>query len=230
VLDANAASHLTGFPSAALSIGRQCTGDSILANDIYRTISEQIAQQLRNEILSGQLVEDEPLPGEKLAKRFGVSRGPIRDALMHLAHEGLIVSGPNVSVRVGRGPSKALRPLIMKIRQQIETFALASIFEQLTDGDIHQMGETLEQIRLACERNDLMALVGHDMAFHRLIIERTDDKDLLTIWKPIVVRMMLRYYSHQSLMETYADHRLVFEAIRARDKKAALKALSDSFQ
>jgi GntR family transcriptional regulator, rspAB operon transcriptional repressor len=204
--------------------------ESVMAStDIYRTISEQIAQQLRNEILSGQLAEGEPLPGEKLAKRFGVSRGPIRDAVMQLTHEGLLVSEPNVGVKVAGGPNPMTHRLVICIRRLIETFALENVFEQLTDDDIHQLGEVLERLRVACERDDLLALVGHDMTFHRLLIERTGDQDLLAIWRPIVVRMMLRYSTHQTLMETYEDHRLIYQAVRARDKKAALKALASSF-
>jgi GntR family transcriptional regulator, rspAB operon transcriptional repressor len=199
------------------------------STDIYRTISEQIAQQLRSEILSGQIAEGEPLPGEKLAKRFGVSRGPIRDAVMQLTHEGLLVSEPNVGVKVATGPNEATHRLVIRVRRLIETFALESIFEQLTDEDIHQLSEILERLQAACERDDLLALVGHDMMFHRSIIELTGDRDLMAIWRPIVVRMMLRYSTHQSLMETYEDHRLIYEAIRMRDKKAALKALSNSF-
>jgi DNA-binding GntR family transcriptional regulator len=199
------------------------------STDIYRTISEQIAQQLRSEILSGQIAEGEPLPGEKLAKRFGVSRGPIRDAVMQLTHEGLLVSEPNVGVKVATGPNEATHRLVIRVRRLIETFALESIFEQLTDEDIRQLSEILERLRAACERDDLLALVGHDMMFHRSIIELTGDRDLMAIWRPIVVRMMLRYSTHQSLMETYEDHRLIYEAIRMRDKKAALKALSNSF-
>ena len=199
------------------------------STDIYRTISEQIAQQLRSEILSGQIAEGAPLTGEKLAKRFGVSRGPIRDAVMQLTHEGLLVAEPNVGAKVATGPSEATHRLVIRVRRLIETFALASIFEQLTDEDTRQLGEILDRLRAACERDDLLGLVGHDMMFHRSILERTGDRDLMAIWRPIVVRMMLRYSTHRSLMETYEDHRLIYEAIRTRDKKAALKALSNSF-
>jgi GntR family transcriptional regulator, rspAB operon transcriptional repressor len=203
-----------------------------LATDIYRTMSEQISHQLRDEILSGRLAEGEPLQGERLAKRFGVSRGPIRDALLKLTHEGLVVSEPNVGVRVASGPSQAMRPLVLKVRREIETFAFSLIFDQISDDDIRQWGEVIERIRSACEQGDRVSLVGHDTTFHRMIIERTGDRDLLAMWQPFAVRMMLRYSGHRgiNLMEIYADHRAIFEAISARDKKTAIKALGDSFK
>ena len=162
-----------------------------MPTDIYRTMSEQISQQLRDEILSGRLPEGEPLLRERLARRFGVSRGPIRDALLKLTHEDLVVSEPNVGVRVASGPSQTMRPLVLRVRREIEAFAFAMIFEQITDDDIREWGEIIEQIRAVCAQGDRVSLVRHDTTFHRMIIERTGDKDLLAMWQPFAVRMML---------------------------------------
>ncbi len=91
---------------------------------VYRTIREQIADHIRNDVLSGQLAEGAPLREQDLATRYGVSRGPIRDALLQLTQEGLLVSKPNCGVTVGSGPSDAIQPLIIQLRRAIEKFAL----------------------------------------------------------------------------------------------------------
>jgi len=95
---------------------------------VYRTIREQIAHRLRNEVLAGRFSQGEPLREAKLAKRFGVSRGPIRDALLQLTQEGLLTGQPNVGVKVSQSPSEAIRPLVVELRKQIEGYALAAIF------------------------------------------------------------------------------------------------------
>ena len=197
---------------------------------IYRTISEQIADQLRTEILSGQMAEGEPLPGDKLAKRFGVSRGPIRDALLQLVHEGLLVSQPNSGIKVASGPSERLRPLVVDLRRRIEEFALVNIFDQISEDDVRKWEEVLQQIKDACERRALADLVEHDLEFHRLIIERTGDEALLAIWQPIVVRMMMNYGRHAKLIESWNEHRAILEAVRVRDLEAATKALEANIQ
>ena len=60
-----------------------------------RSIREQIAEHIRSDIFSGKLDEGEQLRETPLAERFGVSRGPIRDVLLQLSQEGLLISKPN---------------------------------------------------------------------------------------------------------------------------------------
>ena len=197
---------------------------------IYRTIREQIADQLRREVLSGELPAGEPLREQRLAERFGVSRGPIRDALLQLTQEGLLVSLPNVGVKVGKVPSEAIRALIIVLRQQIEAHALRTIFDSITEADVGKWQELLQNLKLACERGDMAALVEHDMAFHRSIIERTGDADLAAVWLPIVLRMRLVYSRHTDMMECHAEHQRVLDAIQRKDREGAVQALEANIQ
>ena len=67
---------------------------------VHRTIREQVAAHLRYAVLSGELGEGEALREQPLARHFGVSRGPVRDALLQLTQEGLLVAEQNCGVRV----------------------------------------------------------------------------------------------------------------------------------
>lgn len=195
------------------------------APSVYRTIREQIANRLRNELLAGQFEHGAPLREAKLAERFGVSRGPIRDALLQLTQEGLLVAHPNAGVKVSPAPSDAIRPLVVELRKQIEGYAMEAIFDSITADDIRLWEERLAGIRAGCESGDFATLVEHDMAFHRSIIERTGDPDLLAIWLPIIARMMLHYSRHTDWMQCYAEHERIVTAIKSGDKQAAVTAL-----
>jgi DNA-binding GntR family transcriptional regulator len=192
---------------------------------VYRTIREQIVEQLRTEVLSGAIAEGESLREQKLATRFGVSRGPIRDALLQLTQEGLLVGQANRGVRVSRAPSGAIRPLVVEMRRRIELFALDAIFDQLQDHDLRQLDEILDRFLQSCSGHVMAQVIEHDMALHRWIVERSRDGDLLQLWLTTIVRMRLRYARHTDLMECYAEHRAIVHAIRAGDKAAALGAL-----
>ena len=192
---------------------------------VYRTIREQIVEQLRNEVLSGEIAEGESLREQKLATRFGVSRGPIRDALLQLTQEGLLSAEPNRGVRVSGGPSLAIQPLVVETRRRIERFALETIFDALTAEDLRSLDEVLARFKTACERGDMKEVVERDLALHRWIVERAGDADLTAMWLQVIVRMRLRYTRHKTLLDSYREHKRVVDAIRKRDRAAALAAL-----
>ncbi len=195
-----------------------------------QTIQEQIAEHMRYDILSGKLATGEALREQSLAKRFGVSRGPIRDVLLKLTQEGLLVSKPNCGVRVGAAPDELIQPLVVSLRQQIEVFALETIFEKLDDNAIKKLEKIVDNQLMACKQGVISKIVKLDMAFHRQIIEMTGDDNLVAIWLPIVLRMMLHYTRHKGMMENYREHASILEAIRARNLEQAVAALKQNIQ
>ncbi len=190
-----------------------------------RSVREQIADTLRAEVLSNGLSADEPLREVELAQRFGVGRGPIRDALLQLTHEGALVYHPNRGVRVGSPANEATRKLLVDLRRKIETHALASLFDDLSDADDDRWQEMLDELEHACRKGQFAAVVAHDMAFHRSLIQRAASSELHAVWLPITVRMRLVYSRHDDLLEVHQEHQRITDAIVARDKRAALALL-----
>src|SRR5215472_4225062 len=74
---------------------------------LVRSLREQVAAHVRRDVLSGHLETGERLREVELAERFGVSRGPVRDALLQLTHEGLLVLQPHCGAKVA-GPASDL--------------------------------------------------------------------------------------------------------------------------
>ena len=199
------------------------------SKELYRTMSQQIADLIRADVLSGQMPTGTPLRERDLAERFGVSRGPIRDSLLQLTHEGLLVSKPNCGVVVGGALEKTLQPLVIKLRREIELFAL----KEILNGDnapVAALEHTCEQLKVACQQDDLSAIVQHDMAFHRTIVEAGGNSDLVAIWLPIIVRMQLHYTRHKEWMDSYREHLAIVKAIRKGDQKRAAEALKTNIQ
>lgn len=200
------------------------------AIEIFRTLPEQIAARLQQDILAGQLKPGAPLREVDLSERFGVSRGPVREAFRQLTQQGLLVLEPNKGVRVAQNPSVEVRPLVVQLRRTIEVFVLECIFDRITDSDIAVWANILSDIKAACEANDLNALTDHDLRFHQAIIKSHDDRDIFTLWQPIAMRMMMQYNRLDDLMESYREHKRILDAIRASDRAAAIQALSTNIQ
>jgi DNA-binding GntR family transcriptional regulator len=197
---------------------------------VFRTIREQIADRIRADVISGRLAAGSSLREQALAEQYGVSRAPIRDALLQLTQEGLLVAKPNCGVRVASSSGEELQPLVVDLRRRIEVFALREVFGKLTDADVQRMQDTVQRLKVACEDEDLAEIVQQDMALHRCIVEATGSPDLLAMWLPIVSRMLLHYSRHRNMMESYREHAAIVDAIRKKDKKAAIKALTANIQ
>lgn len=200
------------------------------AFEIYRTLPEQIAARLQREVLSSKLKPGDPLREMDLSERFGVSRGPIREAFRQLTQQGLLVLEPNKGVRVAQNPSVEVRPLVVQLRRKIETFVLDSIFDRITDDDLVMWDSILADIKAACESSDVDALTEHDLRFHRAIIQSHDDKDLFALWQPIMMRMLMHYNRLDDIMESYREHKRILDAIHSGQKEEAIRALEANIQ
>ncbi|NKB70048.1 MAG: GntR family transcriptional regulator [Candidatus Latescibacteria bacterium] len=195
---------------------------------VHRTIREQVVSHLRHAVLAGELGEGEALREQPLARHFGVSRGPIRDALLQLTQEGLLVAEQNRGVRVRR-PDPAIGGLVVELRRKIESFALKGLC-QGGDEALAFFSENLSLFQSACRRGDMAEVVEHDMAFHRYIVESGGGADLVAVWVPVVTHMMLPYSRHGDLMDSYREHEAVVQALRRGDEAAALECLRANIQ
>jgi DNA-binding GntR family transcriptional regulator len=194
--------------------------------ELIRSLREQVADRLRHDVLAGELLPGAHLRETELAGRFGVSRGPVRDALLQLAQEGWLVLAPHCGAKVSSPAPEAILPLIRAQRRMLERFALRRFIKDITPDDLAGWDDILEKMRGACESDNYPAIVVQDIALHLSFIERAGQPELLDLWLPLVARMRFAYakYYHTAL-EIYDEHRAIVDALRRRDLKAALKAL-----
>ena len=197
---------------------------------IVRTIPEQIADHLRQEIISGNLDAGEPLREKDVAERFGVSRGPIREVFRQLTQQGLLELEPNKGVRVAQSPNPEVRNLIIKLRRQIETFIISNGFEKITELEIENLESILAEMHDVCQRGVKVVLTSLDIRFHETIIRACDDQGLFNIWQNITLRMSMRYQRHGDLMESYYEHKRIVDAIRAGDLDETIAAIEANLQ
>jgi DNA-binding GntR family transcriptional regulator len=194
--------------------------------ELIRSLREQVADRLRHDVLAGELLPGAHLRETELAGRFGVSRGPVRDALLQLAQEGWLVLAPHCGAKVSSPAPEAILPLIRAQRRMLERFALQRFIKDITPDDLAGWDDILEKMRGACERDDYPAIVVQDIALHLSFIERAGQPELLDLWLPLVARMRFAYAKYyQKSLEIYDEHWAIVDALRRRDLKAALKAL-----
>ena len=195
-----------------------------------KTVREQIADRLRNEILSFQLAPAERLRETDLAARFGTSRGPVRDVLLQLTQEGALHYKPNSGVRVSDVPDDATRKFLMSLRRQIEGRAVKNFIANQTDEDAETLNSILKRMRRACEEGDMAEIAGADLALHDHIVKRGAAPDIEAVWQTVAVRIRMAYSRLTDHQEIYNEHAAIVEAILAGDLETALTRLESNLQ
>ena len=199
------------------------------------SLREQIADQLRCDVLCGRLPEGERLSELKLVERFGVSRTPVREALQQLIHEGLLEGRPNVGVTVANRPPDAIRELVIPIRRSVEVFALNSFFDSIGEVDFQRWKQVLEKMKEACLAADFAAIAEHDVSFHRSIVRRAHQKDLESIWNSLLSRVRSHFWEtqrrdYEDPLEIYDEHAEIVRIFETKDFHASAKALEENIR
>ena len=134
--------------------------------------TEVVHDRLRAEILRGEFDPREPISQVQLAKRLGVSRTPLREALRMLQREGLIDSEPNRRVRVA-GLSVSDLEQLYAARIVVDSLRVRLVVPRLTPGDVAEMRQRLDA--MAAQR-DLDAWDVHHRIFHDLLKHRDGER------------------------------------------------------
>jgi DNA-binding GntR family transcriptional regulator len=205
-----------------------------MESGLVRGLRDQIVDRLRAEILAGKLAEGTPLRELELSSRFGVSRGPIREALQQLTYEGVLVGLPNRGVRVAPSAPDEVRELIVPIRRAVETFALRQFIGEICEEDLNRWELILNRLRSACERADFAEIAEQDIAFHRSILSRARQEDLLVIWSALVSRIWTHFRvnnpKYVDPMDIYEEHRQLLDVFRTNDAEEAVAALQSHIE
>ena len=192
----------------------------------FRTLPEQISHHLRDDLLSGRVAPGAPVRITEVAKRFGVSSGPVRDALRQLVQDGFLVFEPNRGFRVAAKLGAVTRTFFVDMRRKIELYSLHDGFNRFDEGVLTRFDEVLARMNDFQLGGDPHDLIHYDMQFHQIIIETGGDRDLLSIWQSIVARVMIDHTRLEKAHHIYEEHACIYDAIVAGDREAACQLLA----
>ncbi len=191
-----------------------------------------VVEQIRSEILSGVLEEDTPVREMHLAKKFGVGRSKIREALIILSNEGLTYSKRNFGMRVSKFSNDAIDNLVTPLRRTIEIFALRQYFYEINKEDISSWEECLRKMKKACREKNLQKIAEYDIKFHRLIVERSNILDVISIWNLLISRVkghfMRNYNKYGDPMEIFFEHEAILAMFKTGKLESVVKILESN--
>lgn len=194
-------------------------------NEKIIPIRDQIADQIRSDIISGELAPQTKLNEQELASRFGVSRGPIRDVILQLTKEGLLVTRANVGASVNEMLPPSLQTLMIDIRRRIETHCVKQLKGKMTDEDFQQLDYILDEFKASFEKGDFTSVTKADIEFHKYLVEKAGGQELVNLWYPVVLRMRMNYKRISNSADGLDEHRAIVNALRTNNIKEAAAAL-----
>lgn len=189
---------------------------------------DRVYRALRKEILEGKLVPGTRLTEMQLAKRFKMSRTPVREALVRLRNEGLVSMAPGTGLIVREVSLRDMEEL-MGIRGVLEAYALEQAFDHITVADLLQMELFVNQSQYYLRENDIQAIFENNTKFHDYILEKSMNKRLQTILSNLMdsilrFRIVTLHYPGNP-QKSIERHDRIIQAIKNKDKDLAKRII-----
>lgn len=194
---------------------------------VRHSVSDQVLAELRRRIVHGECPAGAAISEAQYAQSLGVSRVPVREAIMQIERDGLVVSDPR-----GRSMVRAFtvedHQQVWGVRLELESFAVRLAAEAGTKADIENLRLNIAAFDAASTPEELALL---DVEFHQLLCEASHHQWLLAVWRnlrwpfeAILVNGFRKYVKATSLKDSKsstADHGRIVDALERRSPSEA---------
>ena len=194
-----------------------------------QSLAAAVVERLREKILSGELPEGEQLRQEAIAAEFDISRIPVREALSHLAGEGLVkIIGNRGAVVSVLSPSEIMQ--LFETRAVLESYMLRQAIPNITDQDLQRAEDILVQYEQSLEQDSEVKSWGRwNWIFHSALYAPASRAVMFSFLKTL--NMQCDRYTRLHLVVTRdlhragKAHRELLDVCRTRNPDAAADAV-----
>jgi DNA-binding GntR family transcriptional regulator len=192
------------------------------------TAASRIYSDLRTELVSLRRRPGEPISEAEIALSYGVSRTPVREAILKLSDEGLLEIFPQSGIFVSRIPLSALPEAIL-VRKALEATTAQMAAERATASQILALHSTLQRQREASAANDSDAFHRADEVFHAAIAEIAGHPGIWTLIQQVKVHVdryrRLTLPQAGRIPRVIVEHEAILGAIERHDLAGARSAM-----
>ena len=171
--------------------------------------SQRVEQHIKNAIYAGALKPRERIIEDEIARQLQCSRGPVREGLLRLEGDGLIVTIPRRGSFI-RDISAESIDVVFRIRGKLEGLCVRYMRESYTEDDRIALYRCLDQMRAATNQNDNEQFLIADMNLHQIIWSLSRREQLFltlnTVMNPSIFMVARAYSSQTPILERCRDH------------------------
>ena len=221
---------MNGQPVTIAAIMSVNPSSTILTPTTKRSLSDAVTDRLREAILNGKFEAGERLREEMLSSSLRVSRGPVREALVNLEREGLIIVYRNRGAFVAR-LSLADLDEVYSLRRALEPLAVQCMMQRNDAAPFDALQQVIADLDAACARGITPQKAAElDLRFHDIIYQASQHRRLYDCWNSIQsqihILLLTRHVATQGFRKSIVKrHQELLDAIRSGDEQIALAAL-----
>lgn len=185
-----------------------------------RSLHDELASQLRDMLVRGELKAGDKISEQALCARFGVSRTPLREALKVLANEGLVILAPNRGASVARISRDEIDELF-PIMGALEALAGEIACARATEADIAAVQAMHDEMVEHYRAGDAAPYLRLNRQIHEAFFEMAGNQSLSQLYQTLLVRIhAIRFIAQKSSKrwrEAVEEHEVMMAALRVRD-------------
>jgi len=189
--------------------------------------------QLKRRIIDLRFRPGEILMVQSLANEQGISRTPVREALVRLQQEGFVEEAEGKKFKVSEITLKSILEL-HEIRELMEGHAVKRVAKNRTGAQVDELRELTKRMEQALGVRDPDLFFEADLEFHAKLIRFCGNRALQDLAVQLTEKIQrvrfLTLYVHRRLEETIDEHSKILDSIEAQDPRSAQKALSTHLQ
>ncbi|MFF0146060.1 GntR family transcriptional regulator [Amycolatopsis sulphurea] len=193
------------------------------------SLTERVFEQIRAAIRSGELAPGSLHSVADIANKLGVSRTPVREALLQFAANGMVKFERSRGVRILELSIKDIEE-IYSLRLLLEAPSAYRAATRMSDRDRAEFKKTFAGMRKATEAGDELLFQKHDLAFHETIVRAGGNDRVVTVVANTRGQMHalgLSTTKTRTLGDILAVHEKIYDAVIAGNAEAAGEAVQD---
>lgn len=193
-----------------------------------RSLKERAYDKLKKLIITGSLEQGVLYNERRLAEALGVSRTPVREALLELSQEGMVAFVPGRGVEVCKITAKQVRE-VFEIRRIIEGHIIKEITKKLTSEDIKRLDRNITRQEKLAERDERHEFIEYDKRFHLYLASKTGNRQieaiLLNLRDQIHLMGIRAVEDNSRMKQVTEEHQRILTSLKERNSKNAYKEL-----
>lgn len=198
----------------------------------YRTLRENVADEIRMKILNGDMKPGDKIIEQELASEFGISRGPVREALRQLEQEGMVEYSRNVGCSVRHIGMDDIYE-IYYMRANYEMMAVRLHNGPFPKESLEKMEHILGQMKLL-RKEEYRKVFELDNEFHEVILDLVSFKRLKKAWEDLNYGNIVTGYnmdvdSEQVIRRQYIIHEKLLNACKTGSPAQVEQAITDHY-